>query len=47
LFYDGRDLRAVGWRTPRAAYWVSNTIDHGISNARMTAIAASLTHLKQ
>jgi polyisoprenyl-teichoic acid--peptidoglycan teichoic acid transferase len=47
LFYDGPDLRAVGWKTPKAAYWVSNTIDHGISNARMTAIAASLTHLKQ
>jgi polyisoprenyl-teichoic acid--peptidoglycan teichoic acid transferase len=47
LFYDGPDLRAVGWKTPKAAYWVSNTIDHGISNARLTAIAASLTHLKQ
>ena len=47
LFYDGPELRAVGWRTPKAAYWVSNTIDHGISNARMIAIAASLTHLKQ
>jgi LCP family protein required for cell wall assembly len=47
LFYDGPQLRAVGWRTPKAAYWVSNTIDHGIANARMIAIAASLTHLKQ
>jgi polyisoprenyl-teichoic acid--peptidoglycan teichoic acid transferase len=47
LFFDGPDLRAVGWKTPKAAYWVSNTIDHGISNARLTAIAASLTHLKQ
>jgi len=47
LFYDGPQLRAVGWKTPKAAYWLSNTIDHGISNARMTAIAASLTHLKQ
>ena len=47
LFYDGPQLHAVGWKTPKAAYWLSNTIDHGISNARMTAIAASLTHLKQ
>jgi hypothetical protein len=47
LFYDGPQLRAVGWKTPKAAYWVSNTIDHGIANARMIAIAASLTHLKQ
>jgi polyisoprenyl-teichoic acid--peptidoglycan teichoic acid transferase len=47
LFYDGPQLRAVGWKTPKAAYWVSNTIDHGIPNTRMIAIAASLTHLKQ
>ncbi len=47
LFYDGPDLRAVGWRTPKAAYWLSNTIEHRIANARMIAIAASLTHLKQ
>jgi hypothetical protein len=47
LFYDGPQLRAVGWKTPRAAYWVSNTIDHGIANTRMVAIAASLTHLNQ
>jgi LCP family protein required for cell wall assembly len=47
LFYDGPQLRAVGWKTPKAAYWVSNTIDHGIANTRMIAIAASLTHLKQ
>jgi polyisoprenyl-teichoic acid--peptidoglycan teichoic acid transferase len=47
LFYDGPDLRAVGWRTPKAAYWLSNTIDHKIANTRMIAVAASLTHLKQ
>jgi hypothetical protein len=47
LFYDGSRLRAVGWRTPTAAYWVSNTITHRIANTRLIAIAASLTHLKQ
>jgi LCP family protein required for cell wall assembly len=47
LFYDGPDLRAVGWKTPKAAYWVSNTITHSIANTRMIAIAASLSHLKQ
>jgi LCP family protein required for cell wall assembly len=47
LFYDGSHLRAVGWKTPKAAYWVSNTIDHQIANTRMIAIAASLTHLNQ
>jgi LCP family protein required for cell wall assembly len=47
LFYDGSHLRAVGWKTPNAAYWVSNTITHSIANTRLIAIAASLTHLRQ
>jgi LCP family protein required for cell wall assembly len=47
LFYDGSRLRAVGWRTPKAAYWVSNTITHRLANTRMIAIAASLTRLGQ
>ena len=33
LFYDGSKLRMVGWKTPRAAYWVSNTLGRKISNA--------------
>jgi hypothetical protein len=47
LFYDGSHLRAVGWRTAKAAYWVSNTITHSVANTRLIAIAASLTHLHQ
>jgi hypothetical protein len=47
LFYDGSRVRVVGWRTPKAVYWVSNTITHRITNQRMIAIAASLSHLKQ
>ncbi|HEX6020874.1 MAG TPA: LCP family protein [Solirubrobacter sp.] len=45
LFYDGRKLRMVGWKTPRAAYWVSNTLGRKISNSRLIAIAASLRRL--
>ena len=26
LFYDGSRLRLVSWSTPRAVYWVSNTL---------------------
>ena len=26
LFYDGDRLRLIAWRTPRGAYWVSNTL---------------------
>ena len=47
LFYDGSKLRMVAWRTPRGAYWVSNTIGRKVSNARMIEIAASLRRLKQ
>jgi LCP family protein required for cell wall assembly len=46
LFYDGKDLIRVGWKTQRAAYWVSNTLGRKISNERMLAIAASLSRLK-
>ncbi len=45
LFYDGRKLRRVAWRTPRAVYYVSNTLNYKLSNAKMLAIAASLRRL--
>jgi LCP family protein required for cell wall assembly len=45
LFYDGSKLRMVGWKTPRAAYYVTNTIGRKISNARLIAIASSLRRL--
>ena len=35
----------VGWKTPRAAYYVTNTIRRKISNARLIEIAASLRRL--
>jgi polyisoprenyl-teichoic acid--peptidoglycan teichoic acid transferase len=47
LFYDGRKLRMVGWRTRRAAYWVTNTLDRSIANQRLLAIASSLRRLNQ
>jgi LCP family protein required for cell wall assembly len=42
LFYDGRHLRMIGWRTRHGAYWVTNTLDRSISNARLLAITLSL-----
>jgi LCP family protein required for cell wall assembly len=47
LFYDGNKLRMVGWKTTRAAYYVTNSIGHKISNARLIAIAGSLQRLKR
>jgi LCP family protein required for cell wall assembly len=43
LFRDGNRLRFVAWRTPRAAYWVSNSLSLALSNAEMIGIARSLT----
>ena len=42
LFYDGRHLRMIGWRTRHGAYWVTNTHDRSISNQRLLAITLSL-----
>jgi len=45
LFYDGKKLRTVAWRTPHAVYWVSNTLQDELTNDQMLAIAGSLTRL--
>ncbi len=47
LFKDGSKLALVAWKTPRAAYWVSNTLQRTLSNKQMVAIAASLQRLGQ
>jgi LCP family protein required for cell wall assembly len=47
LYYDGRRLRLVAWKTRRGAYWVSNTLTQSIGQAQMIEIAASLRRLKQ
>jgi polyisoprenyl-teichoic acid--peptidoglycan teichoic acid transferase len=45
LFYDGRSLRMVAWRTKRAVYWVSNTLSETLSNRQMLGIARSLSRV--
>ena len=45
LYYDGARLRQVAWRTPRAVYYVTNTLNRRIPNQRLIAIAASLRRL--
>jgi LCP family protein required for cell wall assembly len=45
LYYDGTKLRQVAWRTPRAVYWVTNTLDRKLSNTKLLAIASSLRRL--
>jgi LCP family protein required for cell wall assembly len=43
LYFSGRKLDLVAWRTGGAAYWISNTLTNDLSNQQMLAIAASLT----
>jgi polyisoprenyl-teichoic acid--peptidoglycan teichoic acid transferase len=45
LFFDGDRLRLVAWRTPKAVYWVSNTLLQTLTNQQMLAIAGSLTRV--
>jgi polyisoprenyl-teichoic acid--peptidoglycan teichoic acid transferase len=45
LFNDGNRLALVAWRTPRAVYWVSNTLSRKLTNSQMLAIARSLTRV--
>jgi polyisoprenyl-teichoic acid--peptidoglycan teichoic acid transferase len=47
LFYDGKRVRIVAWRTRRAVYWVSNTLTQTLTKGEMIGIAASLRRLKQ
>ncbi len=47
LYYDGKRLRLVAWRTKRGVYWISNTLTQTIGEDQMIAIAASLKRLNQ
>jgi LCP family protein required for cell wall assembly len=43
LYANGGKISLVAWHTPRAVYWVSNTLNDSIGNRQMVAIAASLS----
>jgi len=47
LYYDGQKVRVVAWRTPKAVYWVSNTLTRDLTAREMIGIAASLRRLGQ
>jgi hypothetical protein len=41
LHYDGDRLRLIAWRTPKAVYWISNTLLLTLNERQMIAIARS------
>ena len=45
LHFEGDRLRLVAWRTPKAVYWVSNTLLQTLSEQQMVAIARSTRQL--
>lgn len=45
LYRDGSRLRVVAWKTPKATWWVSNTLLRSLTNQQMIGIARSLTRI--
>jgi LCP family protein required for cell wall assembly len=45
LFYDGRRIRLVAWKTDEAVYWITNTLTSSISNKEMLGMARSFRKL--
>ena len=46
-YFDGRRIRLIAWETPKAVYWVSNTLSHRLTNRQMMDIARSLQRIGQ
>jgi polyisoprenyl-teichoic acid--peptidoglycan teichoic acid transferase len=45
LYYDGKRLRLVAWRTSHGVYWISNDLRESVPNSQMLAMAGSLTRI--
>jgi LCP family protein required for cell wall assembly len=46
LFYDGKRLRLVSWRSGKAVYWISNTLLQSLSTKQMLALASSVGRIR-
>jgi LCP family protein required for cell wall assembly len=46
VYRDGKRIRLVAWRTPKAVYWVSNTLTQSLTGPQMLGIVSSLTRLR-
>ncbi len=45
VFYDGKKVRLVAWRTKRGVYWIANSLQRTQPYSRMVATARSLTRV--
>lgn len=46
-YFDGHRIRLISWETPKAVYWVSNTLSQKVTNRQMMGIARSLQRIGQ
>ena len=46
-YFDGAKIRLIAWETPKAVYWVSNTLSQKLSKRQMIDIARSLQRIGQ
>ena len=44
-YFDGKRIRLIAWKGPKAWYWISNTLSQQLSNAQMMDIARSLQRI--
>jgi hypothetical protein len=45
IYYDGRRVRLVAWKSGRGVYYVHNTLARTVESKKLVAIAASLRKL--
>ncbi|MEA2139639.1 MAG: polyisoprenyl-teichoic acid--peptidoglycan teichoic acid transferase, partial [Solirubrobacteraceae bacterium] len=46
-YFDGRKIRLIAWETPKAVYWVSNSLTQKLTNKQMMDVARSLQRIGQ
>jgi LCP family protein required for cell wall assembly len=46
-YFAGKKIRLMAWETPKAVYWVSNTLSQKLTNRQMMEIARSLQRIGQ
>jgi LCP family protein required for cell wall assembly len=44
-YFSGKKIRLIAWETPKAVYWVSNTLSLKLTNRQMMEIARSLQRI--
>ena len=44
-YFDGKKIRLMAWETPKAVYWVSNSLSQKLTNRQMMEIARSLQRI--